>query len=174
MLSEKWSRTGAVPALSVLFEKRERTRTEPLQRGEGLFEFYDRCAGPRYDEFRAVVNGSLAQMPADARNKLISRMRYGGDREFGASPTELSVHAFILGSGCKAIAHPQIPGTAKRPDFLVTDQAGTPWASGRGGRSAACRNPASSRAPRASRRGDRRHGGYDARLLRHVMRSQTQ
>jgi hypothetical protein len=38
------------------------------------------------------------------------------------------LHAFVVGSGCKAIPHPEVPGTTKRPDFLVTDQAGTPVA----------------------------------------------
>jgi hypothetical protein len=125
MLKEKWT---SPPAFTILFEKCERTRTEPLQRGEGLFEFYDRCAAPGYHEFRAVVNGWLTQMQADARNDLISRMRYGGDREFGSSLIEVSLHAFIVGSGCKAIPHPEVRGTTKRPDFLVTDQAGTPLA----------------------------------------------
>src|SRR5262249_3381135 len=87
-LKEKWS---SPPASAVLFGRRERTRTEPLQRGEGLFEFYDRSASPGYDEFRAVVNGWLARMPTDAANDLISRMQYGGDREFGASLVELSL-----------------------------------------------------------------------------------
>src|ERR1700757_335388 len=112
----------------VLFEKRERTQTESLQRGEGLFNFYDRCAASGYDEFRAVVNGWLAQMPAGARSELISRMKYGGDREFGASLTELSMHALIRGSGCRATSHPEISGTAKRPDFLATDQGDAPVA----------------------------------------------
>jgi hypothetical protein len=125
ILKEKW---GSPAASGVLFEKRGRTQTEALQRGEGLFEFYDRCAAPGYDEFRAVVNGWLTQMPADARNELISRMKYGGDREFGASLTELSLHAFILGSGCSAIPHPDVPETTKRPDFLAADQEGAPVA----------------------------------------------
>ena len=53
---------------------------------------------------------------------------HGGDREFGTSLAELSVHAYIVGSGCKAIPHPEVPGTTKRPDYLVTDQVGTPLA----------------------------------------------
>jgi hypothetical protein len=42
--------------VTVLFEDRPRTRMEPLGRGEGLFEFYDSCARPGYDEFRSIVN----------------------------------------------------------------------------------------------------------------------
>lgn len=128
MLTTKWSGTEAGGQPLVLFEERERTRTEPLKRGEALFDFYDSCASSGYKEFRAVVNGWLAQMPADERAELISRMRYGGDREFGASLSELSLHAFIVGSGFRAKPHPDISGTAKRPDFAAVDQADTPAA----------------------------------------------
>src|SRR5258708_40345478 len=83
VLEEKWSGAGSGSGATRLFKAGERTRKEPLRRGEGLFEFYDSCASPGYDEFRAVVNGWLAQMPAGDRNELITRMRYGGDREFG-------------------------------------------------------------------------------------------
>jgi hypothetical protein len=128
MLEERWSSAGGEPASTGLFENRERIRKEPLRRGGSLFDFYDSCASLGYDEFRSVVNGWLAQMPAGDRNELITRMRYGGDREFGASLSELSLHAFILGSGCRASPHPEVPGTTKRPDYAATDQAGAPLA----------------------------------------------
>ena len=86
----------------------------PLRRGEALFDFYDTCASPGYDEFRSVVNSwGLAQMPASDRAELITRMRYGGDREFGASLSELSLHAFIVGSGCRASPTSGSPGRFK-------------------------------------------------------------
>jgi Ribosomal protein L7/L12 dimerisation domain len=128
MLEEKWGDAGCGNGLTMLFEVRERTRKEPLRRGETLFEFYDSCASDGYDELRSVVNGWLAHMPAADRNELITRMRYGGDREFGASLAELSLHAFILGSGCRASPHPEVPGTTKRPDYAAIDQAGAPLA----------------------------------------------
>ena len=128
MLEEKWSGTGIGYGFTMLFENRERTRKEPLRRGESLFEFYDSCGSHGYDELRSVVNSWLAQMPTDDRNKLITRMRYGGDREFGSSLSELSLHAFILGSGYRASLHPEVPGSAKRPDYAATDQKGAPLA----------------------------------------------
>lgn len=128
MLETKWSGAQGNKRSLVLFEDHERTRTEPLRRGETLFDFYDSSASPGYNEFRAVVNGWLAQMPAGDRAELISRMRYGGDREFGASLSELSLHAFTVGSGFGARPHPEIPGTAKRPDFAAIDQTDTPVA----------------------------------------------
>ena len=110
-----------------LFGDRERTRKEPLRRGETLFDFYDSCASHGYDEFRSVVNGWLAQIPADGRNNLITRMRYGGDREFGSSLCELSLHAFVLGSGCRANLHQEVPGTTKRPDMLRPTKQARYW-----------------------------------------------
>lgn len=101
MLKAKWSTADREEQL-VLFEDRERTRTDPLRRGEQLFDFYDSSASPGYSELRSVVNGWLAQMFASERAELISRMRYGGDREFGAALSELSIHAFIVGSGYRS------------------------------------------------------------------------
>jgi len=112
----------------MLFEDRERTRKEPLRRGESLFDFYDSSASHGYDEFRSLVNGWLAEMPTDDRNKLITRMRYADNREFGSSLCELSLHAFILGLGYRASLHPQVPGSTKRPDYALTDEAGEPLA----------------------------------------------
>jgi hypothetical protein len=128
MLERKWGGVGREDGLRVLFEDRERTRTEPLRRGETLFDFYDTCARPGYNEFRSVLNSWLSQMLASDRAELITRMRFGGDREFGASLSELSLHAFIVGSGCRASPHPKVPGSAKRPDYAAIDQAGAPLA----------------------------------------------
>jgi hypothetical protein len=60
MLEERWSGAGSDYGSLVLFEDRERTRTEALRRGETLYDFYDSCAAPGYNEFRSVVNGWLA------------------------------------------------------------------------------------------------------------------
>jgi len=122
MLEEKWA--GAGYRLTVLFEDRQRTRVEPLRRGEGLFPFYDDCARGGYDQFRSIVNTWLAEIPRTERAELITRMQNGGDREFGSSLCELTVHAFILRSGCKVLVHPQVPGSSKHPDFAATDQDG--------------------------------------------------
>jgi hypothetical protein len=124
MLEEKWRDAGIGSAATRLFLDRGRTRTEPLRPDEALFDFYDNSAGAGYSEFRTVVNGWLAEMPAKDRSEMISRMRYGENREFGACLVELSIHAFILGSGYRAKPHPEVPGTTKRPDYAATDEAG--------------------------------------------------
>jgi len=123
MLKDKWDGIGSGHRATLLFEDHKRTRQEPLGHGESLFEFYDGCARHGYDEFRSLVNGWLAKMPAEHRDKLLTRFRYGKNREFGSSLSELAVHEFIPGSGYRAIPHPDVSGSTKRPDYAATDQS---------------------------------------------------
>jgi hypothetical protein len=97
---------------------------EPLKRREGLYEFYDSCGRSGYNEFRSLINQWLSEMTAKDSEELMSRMRYGGNREFGACLCELSVHAFLIRSGYKVVVHPVIPGTTARPDFAALDERG--------------------------------------------------
>ncbi|MBR1235638.1 Asp-tRNA(Asn)/Glu-tRNA(Gln) amidotransferase subunit GatB [Bradyrhizobium sp. AUGA SZCCT0182] len=108
----------------VLFEDRKRTRQEPLQRGERLFDYYDECARSGYDEFRLLMNGWLSDVALDDRRQLISRMRNGGNNAFGAALCELVVHALLIALNYKVVAHPSLPGTDAHPDFAATDQSG--------------------------------------------------
>jgi hypothetical protein len=108
----------------MLFEDRQRTREAPLKRGESLWKFYDTCALPGYDEFRSLINRWLVEMPEKDSQELISRIKYGGNREIGACLCELSVHAWLVRLGFKVTVHPEIPGTTKRPDFAALDEAG--------------------------------------------------
>ncbi len=87
----------------MLFDDCKRDRMEPLRRGEGLFDFYDSCGSAGYNEFRSLINQWLSEMPAKDSEELMSRMRYGGNREFGACLCELSVHAFLIRSGFKVV-----------------------------------------------------------------------
>jgi hypothetical protein len=75
-------------------------------------------------EFRSIVNGWLAEMPAEDRSDLISRMKNGGDHAFRTSLCELSVHAYLIRCDYKVAVHLRVPGSNKRPDFAVTDEDG--------------------------------------------------
>jgi len=108
----------------MLFAERERTREEPLKRGEQLFDFYDSCARDGYDQLRALLNGWVAAIPEEHRAELISRMQYGGDEAFGAALCELLVATFLTKSGLKLVFHPDVPGSTNHPDFAVVDEAG--------------------------------------------------
>ncbi|UPK17607.1 hypothetical protein [Bradyrhizobium sp. 131] len=108
----------------MLFSERQRTRQEPLKRGEQLFDFYDSCARDGYDPLRALLNGWMAAIREEHRAELISRMQYGGDEAFGATLCELLVATFLMKSGLKLVFHPDVPGSTNHPDFAVVDEAG--------------------------------------------------
>jgi hypothetical protein len=100
--------------LRMLFGERERTRQEPLRRGEELFEFYDSCALSGYDQFRSLINGWLEAIPEEHRAELISRMRYGGNEAFGAALCELMVAIYLTKLNLKIAFHPNIAGSTTR------------------------------------------------------------
>jgi hypothetical protein len=108
----------------MLFPEISRTRIESLRRGERQFDFYNACARPGYDDFRALVNGWLSQMPEADRAELVARMSRGGDRAFQAGLVELVVHALLKKLNDKIVIHPTVPGTNKRPDFSLETAEG--------------------------------------------------
>ena len=112
------------PKKTTLFDDRQRTRREPLRRGENLFDFYDQCGRNGYNEIRSIINGWLSDIPIEHCAELISRMRYGRNREFSAALCELVTHALLVNLKFKVVLHPEVPNSTKRPDFAVTDENG--------------------------------------------------
>ena len=104
-----------------LFEEKERTRQQPMRRGELLYSFYDECARNGYDEYRSIVNSWLDGFPEPDRRHLVLRMRRGGDGEFRSALTELIAHATLRGLGLDLSVHPSLPETSRRPDFAIVD-----------------------------------------------------
>jgi hypothetical protein len=100
-----------------LFARGHRTRLEALRRGERLFAFYDSCGRTGYEEFRALVNVWLSEMPDQARTDLISRMRDSTDQDFQAGLFELVIHAMLVRLSHDVVVHPEIPSRSRQPDF---------------------------------------------------------
>ena len=44
----------------MIFDEKERARTNPKQPGGNEFAFYDSAVGPAYDAYRALLNGWMA------------------------------------------------------------------------------------------------------------------
>jgi GatB domain/GatB/GatE catalytic domain len=107
-----------------IFEERPRTREEPLQRGEHLFDFYDQSNRDGYEEFRALLNLWLSEVEEAHQAEIISRMRYGGNSAFRATLCELLVHALLKRLGYEVAVHPKVPGSSARPDFVAKDKDG--------------------------------------------------
>ncbi len=108
----------------MLFEEHERTRQEPLRRGEDLFSYYDSCALNGYDQLRSLINAWISQIPGEHRTDLISRMRYGGSGAFGSALCELLVATYLSKLSLKIVFHPGVPGSSNHPDFAVVDDTG--------------------------------------------------
>ena len=89
-LEETWRDAANRDRQTKLFNDRERTRTEPLGRGESLFEFYDSSGSHGYNEFRSHVIGWLARMPAKGRDELITRIAGGAASRQHLRNTSLS------------------------------------------------------------------------------------
>jgi aspartyl-tRNA(Asn)/glutamyl-tRNA(Gln) amidotransferase subunit B len=109
-----------------LFEEGPRTRQEPLQRGEHLYDYYDESGRDGYDEFRCILNRWLLEIDERHQAEFISRMRYGGNTAFRSTLCELLVHTLLVKLGYKVAVHPSVPGSNKHPDFSLLDEKGAP------------------------------------------------
>ena len=108
-----------------IFESWTRTRQEPLQRGERLFDLYDQSGRSGYEELRSILNLWISEVEdSNQRNELISRMRKGGNAAFRATLSELIVHDLLIRLGHKIVTHPTISGSTRRPDFALVDNKG--------------------------------------------------
>jgi hypothetical protein len=62
----------------MIFEEKERTRTEAKKPGEDEFAFYDSIAGAAYDVYRARLNEWIAEYPNGERAEAVARFRKTG------------------------------------------------------------------------------------------------
>ncbi len=107
-----------------LFEDKERARMEPKALGEDDYAFYDSCARPGYDDYRARLNGWLTEMPQAAQKDLIPRFRKNESLEYQRALAELTVHAALKRQGYSVEVHPESKDTDRKPDFLAKDAQG--------------------------------------------------
>jgi aspartyl-tRNA(Asn)/glutamyl-tRNA(Gln) amidotransferase subunit B len=107
-----------------LFEEGQRTRQEPLVRGEHLFDYYDQSGRDGYETFRGLLNLWLSEIQEAHQAEIISRMRYAGNSAFRSTLCELIIHALLKRLGYEVAVHPEIPDSNKHPDFAATDKNG--------------------------------------------------
>jgi hypothetical protein len=112
----------------VIFEEKERTRTDAKKPGEDEFAFYDSIAGAAYDTYRARLNEWIAEYPNDERAEAVARFRKTGTLGYQAALVELLVHATLKRQGYTVEVHPACGHPSRRPDFLARDAAGNPVA----------------------------------------------
>ena len=108
----------------MIFSKKARTDTSPKSYSESTYSYLNRSARPEYDRIRTLIEGWCGHVPDDERHEFVQRITSGDDLAFHSAFLELYTHELLLATGHSVTFHPQLPGTSKRPDFLVTDGDG--------------------------------------------------
>jgi len=104
----------------------EGDRSDDRQSGfnEPRYSFLDRSSWPYADAVRALLVAWLTEVPADAQNDLIGRLKAANDQHEGAF-WELYLHEAYRRSGYHLELHPPLANSRRRPDFLVSSVDGS-------------------------------------------------
>ncbi|MFF3242475.1 hypothetical protein ACFYWY_01800 [Streptomyces sp. NPDC002870] len=105
----------------VVYASRIRTDASPKRAAETESEFFDRIAGPFWDQVRNVINEWWSHFPDQTQPGLRSRLLdRNSDSNVHSALWELYLHEMLLGSGCTVEIEPGIGTRGTNPDFLVT------------------------------------------------------
>lgn len=105
----------------VVYTNRTRTDPSPQRAAEPSAEFYDRIAGPYWDQVREMINEWWSHFPGHAHHGLRSRLLdRNSDANVSSALWELYLHEMLLGSGCTVEIERTVGSRSKNPDFLVT------------------------------------------------------
>ncbi|MCL4264518.1 MAG: hypothetical protein KJ069_14940 [Anaerolineae bacterium] len=110
-----------------LFDQFERTDHEPAKYGDSIFAFINRTARDGFDQVRHELESWFTHYPRQEQRELRARFRSNIDTQHHSAFFELILHETLLLLGCNIVVHPTIPGTEKRPDFLVEPMSGEPF-----------------------------------------------
>ncbi len=102
-----------------VFDDVERIDPSEANHGESVFEFLNRVRSPFWEDVRSLIESWVAGLPEDVAPDIQARLRTRDDRHFHGAFWELYLHQTLTASGCTLTHHPEVPGTDRRPDFLV-------------------------------------------------------
>ncbi|MDC5611720.1 hypothetical protein OIN81_17870 [Acinetobacter baumannii] len=105
----------------MLFRNFIRTDHNVIQANESEFTFLERCAWPKVENIRLLLQECFKNYPDTEKDDIIARLKSGDSRHFASSTFELFLHEYLFRQGCVLLPHPELPnGSLKRPDFLVS------------------------------------------------------
>ncbi|RAS59703.1 hypothetical protein C8D87_1133 [Lentzea atacamensis] len=108
-----------------IYADQGRTDSSFQRESESRAEFYDRVAGPYWDQVREVINEWWSHLPADVQPGFRSRLRdRNSDTNVSSTLWELYLHEMLIGSGCTVEIEQAAGDRGKRPDFLVSHAEG--------------------------------------------------
>jgi hypothetical protein len=106
-----------------LFDAIRRHDEGPRPYAQPDFEYLNISARPGVEAIRATLEHWFSRYPKAGRAELSSRFR-SDNLHHRSAFFELFLHELLLRFGCKIGLHPELPGTTRRPDFVVTSQNG--------------------------------------------------
>jgi hypothetical protein len=104
-----------------LFSDVERTDSTPAAYGEAMYSFLDRVASPYFANVRDLLERWYANLPPEMHLDIRRRFQSRHQAETVAAFWEMYLHEALTRAGFRLTPHPDVPGTKKHPDFLVTD-----------------------------------------------------
>ncbi|WP_211257924.1 hypothetical protein [Lentzea albidocapillata] len=118
---EKYQQGDLRSLLMAVYTDRIRTDSSPQRGTEPDAEFYERMAGPFWDQARDVITEWWSHLPEHAQRGFRKRLL---DRNSNANVSsalwELYLHEMLLGAGCTVEIERPLGSRGKTPDFLVT------------------------------------------------------
>ena len=109
----------------MLFEEnKERINTETSRGNKTNFEYLDQSCLEEHALIRKLLNDCFSQVSNFSKSEIKSRIESPIEDEFHAVCFELLIGCLFRKIGCTMQEHPDIPGTNKHPDFLVTLPSG--------------------------------------------------
>ncbi len=107
-----------------LFDDHDRSRTTYMQECESPYGFLDESNRPEAKQCRERLERWFAKYPPEHRSELAARLR-GKDQEHAYSALlELMLHEVLVQMDCVTEIHPDVRGSTKHPEFLVTESDG--------------------------------------------------
>lgn len=101
-----------------IFDDIDRNHTEPKQRSERLFDYYNKSNRPKVDVARQLLEGWFANYPESGQAELRKRLR-ADDADFHGAFWELYNHELLTKMGYSLELHPSLEGSPYNPDFLA-------------------------------------------------------
>lgn len=109
----------------IVFDDIERPGVEAHPYGESDFVYTNRSGREEAKKVRALIEDWLTRYPEDDRPSLVQRLRSPIDTAHRGAFLELLLHELFLRRGHNVIDfEPEIPGTTKKPDFLMETPKG--------------------------------------------------
>lgn len=109
----------------LVFDDIERPCTDAHPHGESDFLYTNRSGREEAKKVRGLIEDWLTRYPEEDRQSLVQRLRSPIDSAHRGAFLELLLHELFRKRGHKVIdVEPEVPGTNKKPDFLMETPKG--------------------------------------------------